>query len=540
MGVSKSNGRSGFGSMSRRRFISLGLVTAAGFSLLSACSAPPQTTATEPEKTNAQPKPAAPVDKVNKTVTLAWPRHISSIDPRRQRITEEANAYFQVFDPLVMLNAKLEPIPRLAESWERVDLNTWRFRLRKEPVKFQNGETFTAENVKFTIEQFATMDPAYFYKSLWGNAWPPTAEIENSGSVLIKTPKPQPILLRLLTRVGMLPMQATKDEKKFADNPVGTGPFRFVEWTKGDRMVLEANADHWGGAPKIERLIYRGIPDDAARTAALEAGEVDMVWNLPPERISGLPRTVGALEAPSLNLGHFAFNFFRIAKDPKSPIADVRVRRALTYAVDGKQIVESILGGKGSSSRAPSPQPSWGTPDCGGFPARDVAKAKQLLAEAGYGNGLQLNLIASEGKFPKVVEISEAVVAQLAEAGVTVKMELLEGGTFLERGMGTNWDLQTCGTSIWTGDAEFVIGNLETTIGYKSPIVSDLLSKGATAPSDEQRLPLLQQALKAMWDDVPNMWSFDVLWVAGLAKRLKGAELLVNGWFIVQGAEVTA
>jgi peptide/nickel transport system substrate-binding protein len=518
--------------VSRREFLGLGFAAIGGASLVLPCASRAHAA--------AQPDKAAPsAAKRGKTITLAYPRHISTIDPRRNRITDEVNTYLHVYDPLVTMNQKLEVVPALAESWERVDLSTWRFRLRKGPIKFHNGEVFSAENVKFTVEQIAKLDPPYFYRSLWGGGWPPSAQIENAGSVLLKTPKPLPILPRLITRFGMLPLEATKDEKKYADNPVGTGPFRFVEWKKGERMVLETNPNYWRGASKIERLVYLGLPDDAARSTALEAGEIDMAWNLPPERVVRLPQSVGVIEVGSLNLGHFAFNFYRIAKDPKSPIANVEVRRALTYAVDGKQIVQHILGGKGSSSRAPSPMLSWGTPDCGGFPDRDVAKAKSLLSKAGYGSGLQLNLIINEGKFPKVTEISEAVVGQLAEVGVTIKLEQLEGGMFLQRSMGPDWDLQSCGTSGWTGDAEFFIGNLETTIGYKSAAVADALAKGAAAPSDKQRLPLLQQALKLMWDDVPNLWAFDVVWLHGLAKRVQGAMMIPNGWLMVDRADVT-
>lgn len=535
----------GLPAISRRRFL-LGASALVGGSLLSACTPnPPQQSSpaqpsgptsapAAPAATSASQAASAPAPASTKPVVIAMPRDIGALDARRHRTVDEQNVFFQLYDSLLDLDTKLQLRPRLAESFEMVDPLTWRFKLRQ-GVKFTNGEDFTAENVKFTVEQFASLDPPYYYINLWGPGWPPSAVVESPTSVLIKTKQPIPILPRLMTRFGMLPIKAATDAS-YADNPITTGPYKLAQWQKGVQVILDANPNYWKGAPKIPRLIYKAIPDDSTRVTALEAGEVDVAWSIPADRAAKLaPAKLTTLESASVNLGQLIFNF----RNPKSPIADVKVRKAMTMAIDGKGIIDAILMGKANPSKGPAPMAAAGAADVGGYPARDVAGAKKLLADAGYPSGVTVNMIADQGEFPKDVEIMEAVIGQLKEAGVTLNLEQMEAGQYSQRRATPNWDTAANGVGGWTGDAEFFFGIFTTASGYTSKVVDDLLAKGNAAGDANKRFDFLKQAQQAMWDDVPYLWSYELLWLHGISKRIQGAQLVPNGWLLLDAAQAT-
>jgi ABC-type transport system substrate-binding protein len=477
---------------------------------------------------------AAGANAQSADVTVAMPVAPGTLDTRRARAIAEQQLYFALYDPLVDLDPNVEVRARLAESWESVDPNTWRFTLRQ-GVKFHNGEDFTAESVKFTVEQFVNMDPPYYYIYLWGAAWPPAVEVEADDSVLIRTPEPSPILPRLMTRIGMLPQAAT--DPNFAEAPIGTGPFTFVEWVKGDRVVLDANPEYWDGAPRIGRLIWRTIPDEAARMAALEAGEIQLAWDPPPDRLGELtPPEFGMLETPSTGLGQMLLNF----RNPDAPIADVRVRRALSLAIDGQELIDALLAGKAIPAIGPAPAACFGALDAGGYPPRDVDAARALLAEAGYADGLELTMIFTAGEFARDTEIAEAIIGQLSEIGVTVNFEELDSGQYSERRATPDWDIANNSSTGWTGDAEFFVSNVKNSIGYPSAELDRLVAEGAASGDPEIRVERLKQAEQLLWDDVPYMWSFDIVIVDGIAGGLQGVELIPTNWVFMQDAEMTS
>jgi ABC-type transport system substrate-binding protein len=463
-------------------------------------------------------------------LTIAMPVAPGTLDTRRARAIAEQQLYFALYDPLVDFDPDVALRPRLAESWEQVDPRTWRFTLR-EGVKFHNGEDFNAETVKFTIDQFVNMDPPYYYIYLWGASWPPAVEVESDTSVVITTQAPSPILPRLLTRVGMLPQAAT--DPNFGDAPIGTGPFTFVEWAKGDQVIVDANPDYWDGAPPIGRVIWRTIPDEAARMAALQAGEIQLAWDAPPDRLAELSSPeFGVLEAPSTGLGQMLFNF----RNPDSPIADVRVRRALSLAVDGNGLIEALLAGKAIPAIGPAPAACFGSLDAGGYPPRDVEAAQALLEEAGYAAGFELTLIFTAGEFSRDTEIAEAIIGQLSELGVIVNFEELDSGQYSERRATPDWDIANNSSTGWTADAEFFINNVKNSIGYPSDELDRLVAEGAATGNDEERVAKLHEAQQLLWDDVPFLWSFDLVIVDGISGNLQGVELIPTNWIFLQNA----
>jgi|GEM_PF-1798221 len=456
-----------------------------------------------------------------------------TLDARRVRAIPEQQLFFALYDGLVDFDQDATIRPRLAESFERLDATSWRFKLRQ-GVKFHDGEDFTAESVAFTFDQFKSLDPPFYYVNIWGPAWPPDVEIEADDSVIIRTPNPSPLLPNFLTRVGMLPTAAENPD--FGESPIGTGPFKFSSWAKGDSVTLETNTDYWDGAPEIGGLVVRTIPEPASQLAALQSGEIHIAFEPPVDQLDVLaPPDLGKLEARSTGLAQVLLNY----RNPDSPIADVNVRTALKLAVDGEGMIGALLAGVAEAGIGPAPASCFGALDAGGYPARDVEQAISLLAEAGYQDGLDLTMIFTEGEFPRDTVIAEALISQLREIGANVELVQLDPGQYAERRNTADWDIATNGTTGWTADAEYYINDVKTTLGYQSDELDALVLEAAAADDEDQRVELLHQAQQILWDDVPYLWSFDVVLVLGVSSKISGVDLIPTSWILARDASIS-
>jgi peptide/nickel transport system substrate-binding protein len=217
------------------------------------------------------------------------------------------------------------------------------------------------------------------------------------------------------------------------------------------------------------------------------------------------------------------------------------VRQALVLGLNEKQLLGDLLTARGAARlTGPAPSASYGSVDAGGFPPRDVAAAKKLLADAGFASGLKMTMIYSPGEFAKDLEVAEAIQAQLAEIGVDFQIVELEQGAYSTRRSGADWDVAPNGTGGWTLDSEFFIGNTKNNNGYDSAAVNDLLTQGNNTMDANKRQGLLQQALKLMWADIPWLWAFEVKWVHGVSKKVTGIEMHPNGQLYMMKAQIAA
>jgi peptide/nickel transport system substrate-binding protein len=299
--------------------------------------------------------PVEPADAQPKgTVVVAQGVDPTTLDPQNHQETPAANLAINMFDTLLERDADLKIVPGLAESFKNVAPTVWEFNLRK-GVKFHNGEVFDAEAVKFTVERIADAK----LKLRGATPWAPLshAEVVDPYTVRIHTKAPWPILD---TNVTTLPILAPKyyrekDMAHVARNPVGTGPFKFVRWVKDDRIELTANEQYWRGAPRVKSFVFRPIPDDAVRVAALQNGEIDVAVNIPPHLaniIANHPRLFLST-APSvrtIQLMYYTHQFdaqHKLVGPYQGPVADKRVRQAMNHAVDVDAIIKEVLDGKG-------------------------------------------------------------------------------------------------------------------------------------------------------------------------------------------------
>jgi peptide/nickel transport system substrate-binding protein len=328
-----------------------------------------------------------------------------------------------LFDKLLVLNGKtLQPEPCLALEWDQISEITWQFKLR-ENVKFHNGEPFTAEDAVYSIKRI--IDPA-FKSQISGNFSTITdAKIVNTNTIMIITDGPDPILLKRLT---FLDIVNKKYYENSADNiistePIGTGPYKIVEWNRGRDITIEQFEYYWNQKPPIQDVTYRFIQENSTRLAALKAGEINLAVNMLPEYLEQLPsyKTVNSIEFYFLR-----FNTIRGIMQNKL------IRQAVNYAIDKEALAEALFLGNAVPARGQLAKEAYF-----GFNRNlDVypynpEKAKELLEEAGY-NGEVVELISERGRWMKDGEISEAVASMISDVGINVKLTFLSWQQWLD------------------------------------------------------------------------------------------------------------
>jgi peptide/nickel transport system substrate-binding protein len=368
------------------------------------------------------PAPAAAAPKG--TVTVALGSDASTQDPHMH--TERMGIIInqQIFDTLLSRDTKTwQPAPGLADSVKAINPTTWELRLHR-GVKFHNGEPFNAESVKFSFER--VLNPEQKSPIRGNYTWVKSVDVVDDYTVHITTTKPYPLIHEILTlaNFAMVPPKYIKEKGDawFAKHPVGTGPYRFVEWRKGERTVLEANEQYWRGAPAIKTIVFRVIPETATQIAELLAGGVDIIRAVPPDQIPAIERSGVARVTATKILRVVYLQMDGDARAGKTPLTDVRVRKAVNHAVNVDEIIAKVLGGK--AVRTPSgdnPMAFGYDPTVKGY-AFDPAAAKKLLAEAGYPNGFEVTLNTYTGSIVSVDQVAQAVMGYLTQVGVRPKL----------------------------------------------------------------------------------------------------------------------
>jgi len=348
---------------------------------------------------------------------IAFGEEPYTLNPAGKGALAAASDYVQIhiYDALVdFTGPDLTLKPMLALRWENPNPTTWRFHLRR-GVKFHNGDPLTAEDVKFTIDLQLANKGASINTYLGSTEG---ARVIDPATIEITTKTPFPALLFNLTRLHILPRAYEKmGEEAFAAKPIGSGPYRFVEWQRGQRIVLDANPDYWGGQATPKRLVFRSIVDPSTRTAELRAGGVDIITSPPIPQVKELNSgDTTILTVPGARVIAYPINTLQ------KPLNDVRVRRALNLAIDRETIVKSLLQGFGKATGQPF-SPGWlgYDPEIKPFPY-DPAQARRLLAEAGQSAGFDVTWNISTGVFLADKEIAEAAAAMLAQVGVRARL----------------------------------------------------------------------------------------------------------------------
>jgi ABC-type transport system substrate-binding protein len=381
------------------------------------------------------------------------------LDPARETDGESFYGSTQIFDTLVeFAPGTTEVVPALAESWEISDDKLeFTFNLRR-GVKFHDGTDFNADAVKFSFDrQFVESHP---YNDLgpwqyWGymdmSSIVDRIEVVDDHTVTFYLKKVEaPFLANLAMDFAAIvsPTAVEKFGAEFKNNPVGTGPFTFVSWTKDDNIVLDANQDYWGEGPYLDRVILRVIPDATARYLALQNGEVDVIDFPSAEDLEAMEAdpNIELIQQPGLNVGYIAMN------NDKEPFDNKLVRQAMNHAIDRQSIIDAVYGSAGQVAKNPLPPTMWGYNDDIEPYEFDPEKARQMLADAGYPDGFETDLWAmpvARPYNPNARRIAEIVQSDLAEVGVTAEIVSYDWGTYLDK---VDAGEHMMGMLGWTGD----------------------------------------------------------------------------------------
>lgn len=386
--------------------------------------------------------------------TLIWAQgaDVTSLDPHQGKETPAVEVTCQIFDTLVVVDPETnEIVPQIAESWEQTDELTYVFKIR-EGIKFHDGSELTAEDVKFSLERAINSAAVNYIVNFIDSV-----TVNDTYSVTVKTLTPYAPTLRNLAIpfAAIVPKAVVEaDEAAFILNPVGSGPYTFVEWKQGDSVKLKAFDDYYAGKAATENLIMKVIPEVSQRSIALETGEIDLAYDLAVNDLAKVRENSAlvAYEIPSLSCWYVSMNM------NKAPFDNAKVREALSYAIDRQLLVDAINSGSGEPADniiAPGVYGYYST----GVRPYDVEKAKALLAEAGYENGFSCELWVNDNQ--SRIEMCQAIQAMLMEIGVNVEVKVMEFGSFISATTNGEHDMAYFGWTTSSADADYTFYSLE-------------------------------------------------------------------------------
>ena len=464
------------------------------------------------------------------TLVVANAADLKTLDPINTGDAASANAFWQIYDYLIFQDEDGNLVPRLAESWEQPDNLTYVLHLKK-GVKFHNGEPFTAEDAKFTIDRGITSKTSTGSHVLLKDI--KDVEIVDASTIKINMKQPYTPLLYAFTEVwGGVVNKKTVMEKgeEYERNPVGTGPFKYVSWTKGDRLVLERFDEYHGGRAPFKNLIIRAIPEVSIRSIELESGAIDVAYQI---HVSDIKRIE---EHPELNLLRRTAlrTDFLMFNCGKPPFNDVRVRRAVVKALDIEGMQKAVYRGLGYVPGGPLPKDMrYSNPEL--RPSQqNVEEAKRLLEEAGVKN-LKIMLSTSEAK--ERIDAATIVQNQLAEVGIDASIQVLEYGVFLDTLDRGEHQVAFSGWGNNLPDPEFALSRLYHTRAmgstnnafYSNPVFDALLDKGTLIPDGPERAAVYKEVQDIFVEEVPAVyWTVQEI-VVGTNKRIKKFPLHIRG-----------
>lgn len=355
----------------------------------------------------------------------------NTLDPLMRNSTPEFNVNLHIFDMFLNRNGEtLEMEPAICETWEAVDEQTWQFKL-VEGATFHNGDPVNAEAAVFSFERAnrGTLGEKAIVQPLATQVGYVSSSAIDEYTVEVKTDKPVAIFPDLLTSFEICPASVYDDDSeanlaKVAQEPVGSGPYKFVEWVRDDHITLEANPDYWGEMPSIKTVIFRPVPELSARVIALQNDEAQIVVNIAPDVVSQIESGENT-RISSVTGGR---NIFVGIRCDKEPFTDVRVRQAINYAIDFESIKVALLGGFGEKSSTIVNPPN-DNPDLEPYPF-DTAKARELLAEAGFVEGTEITMDAPNGRYIKDAEMAQVIAQGLEDIGFKVNLRVLEWSVY--------------------------------------------------------------------------------------------------------------
>lgn len=502
----------------RRHWVACILNVALVGVLLAGCAPSPAAPTATSAPTVAAPSPAAPTATSVPTpmvpppladlkLTIALSSDINTLDPHKTAsVGTDHSVISHLYSSLVIRGPDLKLYPNAAESWEVVNDTTWRFKLRP-GITYPNGEKLDANTVKWNIERVLNPEVNARIKS-W---FDPISEVRviDDTTVEIITKTPYAVLADQLSMLWLLAPKWAAEHNPAAE-AMGTGPYNLVEWVKDDHVTLEAKADYWGEKPLWKTVIFRPVPEASSRISGLLAGDYDIIKGFPPadlERINASGRAVAG-SVPSTRSALIKLNTF------KEPINDVRVRKALNYAVDKDSLIKNLLNNSTvkSNGQVMTEHYFGYNPGLQPYPY-DPEKAKQLLAEAGFADGLELEFDVPTGTYVLGEQIVQAIAEQLRQVGITAKVTEMPFSVYMDKYLKEkNLAQMAYITYAWpTLDADGILSLFETGNQYAywdNEEFTNALKEGRSTTDPEKRRAAYKKATQIMYDEAVVVFLF--------------------------------
>ncbi len=457
-----------------------------------------------------------------KSLVIAQGGGPTNLDPLKEQSGPMMSVWMLLYDGLTRRADDGDIEPALATSWRALSEKVWEFKLR-DGVKFHNGEPFTADAVKFTLERI--LDKSRGSQAL--SRLPPIelVEVVDALTVRIHTKGPAPTLPSGLGWAFIVPPKYTqeKGDAQAAQNPVGTGPFKFVRWRQAEFIEMAKNADYFGAKPKLDRVTVRQIPDDATRMASLLSGEAQLVVQVPPDLVKTVQSHPGSQVMSVGALMGVVIEFDTV----RGPLTDKRIRQAINYGIDKESLVRDLLAGQGEPLRG-----QVLTPGAFGFNSSlkpypyDPERAKQLLREAGVPAGQTLTLSTPVGRYIADRGLAIAVAGQLEKIGLKVNVVPKEWGVFIKELRADQLGPMFLIGWYNYGDATFALSHFtsRSTFGVyqKNAELDSLVQQGQSQLDAEARARTYRRASELMYEEAPAAFLLQLPAIYGVSKNVVG------------------
>ncbi len=446
-----------------------------------------------------------------------------TLDPHKTNDAASATPMKQIYNTLIALDDNMQPAPSLATEWKALDDFTWEFKLAK-GVKFHNGEEMKASDVEFTIKRFINPETATVAGFMLSSV--SDVKVIDDYTVQLITKVPFASIIYNLTHVSTSILNekaVTEAGNDYGIKPVGTGPFKFVEWKRNQEIVMEKNEDYFMPPTQIDKITFRIIPEGATSFSELKTGGVDVVLDVQTQYKEQFDadQELELIDFLTFSTRYLAFDH------RQEPFNDVRVRKAVNYATDKDAIIRVAYDGNADILAQPM------TPKINGYDDTikpyeyDVEKAKQLLAEAGYPDGFSSILYLSDKEEDN--KLATILQSQLKEVGINVDLQVLEWGAYLDK-VAEGVPMFLLGWTTVTADADngmysnfhsSAFGKQGNRIYYNNPVIDDLLDKGRTEFDSQKRTDNYKEVSKIVSEDA--VWDFLVMkkYLVGTSKKVK-------------------
>ncbi len=460
------------------------------------------------------------------SLTIGTSANVTTLDPHYLAAQPNINIGWHVFDALTHMDDKLHLVPGLATSWQAIDPTTWEFKLRR-GVKFHDGSEFTADDVAFSIDRVLgiTGSPggfASYIRAIIGKV------IVDPYTIRLKTATPYGALPQELNLIQIVSKKAAAGANNAAFDSgramSGTGPFRFVRYTPGDRVELARNDAYWGAKPVWDKVTFRFLPSDPVRTAALLAGDVDAIENIPSADVTRLRNDTRFRIAETVSWRTIFFHLDQHRTQPplvtdksgkplaSNPFMDIRVRRAISKAINRQALADKVMQGLAIPTANLVSAPVYGHNTALKPEAYDPEGAKKLLTEAGYPNGFALTVAAPSDRYINDEQVAQTVAQMLARVGISTKVEAVPLSVYFPKMRNLDYSFALLGWGSYASDLALrsLVATTNANKGhgawnwarYSNPKLDLLIERSLASVDENTREGLAREASALAYSDL--------------------------------------